>query len=192
MFCWERRVEMTEVNRITLNWAMSHTGVYGTLHRPFPAKPTGSAFPYFYFPQTTQCSSERHPKLWWGAVFVWHREQDRSLASLVQLLRGTQTSPRETGWSQSRHGKGGQAPEWAGRWGGPYPWMSKEWLDMVLVENGIDPKLDSMLWEVFSKLDDSGTLLSGMERAGTWIWAAQRGTALPAMGHSLFPGISAK
>lgn len=130
---------MTEVNRITLNWAVFHTGVYGTLHRPFPAKPTGSAFPYFNFPQTTQCSSERHPKLWWGPVFVWHREQDRSLASLVQLLRGTQTSPRETGWSQSSHGKGGQALEWAGRWGVPTPgWPRNDWT-WYLLKMGLIP-----------------------------------------------------
>lgn len=59
---------------------------------------------------------------------------------------------------------------------------------MALAEIGIDPRLDSMLWEVFSKLDDAGVLLAGLERTGT----AQRGSAGSAMRHPLLPGISAR
>ena len=130
------------------------------------------------------------PQTLTGSCFVWHREQDRSL-TLYCCSEEPKPAQRNR-MIPMQPWKSGQALEWAGRWGWSHPWMSKERLDMALVEKGIDPSLDSMLWKVFSKLDDSGMLLSGMERARTWIWAAQRGTALPAMGHSLFPGISAK
>lgn len=94
-----------------------------------------------------------------------------------QLPRGTQNSPRETPGSQCSHGKGAQALGGTGNWGSHHLWVTRN-ATCGIAGNGIDPSLDSMLWEVFSKLDDSGMLLAGLERAGVWIWAAQHGTAI--------------
>lgn len=165
------------------DWNSQENFELGCVSHKFPRPGTDHwlCLSTFHLPQSTECSSEGQPRLWWDPGFVWRWGQGRSL-----MLRGTQNSPRETPGSQSRHGKGAQTLEVTGKRLGSGGLTISGWARNVApAENGVDLRLDSMLWEVFPSWIILGCCCQGWE----WIWAAQSGTA---MRHPLFPEISAK